>query len=72
VDGVICDSPAASSGMTAGSVITSVNGQAAGSPSNLGTILAKLKAGDTAQIAWVSPAGQQKTSSIHLVAGPPE
>jgi S1-C subfamily serine protease len=72
VDGVICGSPAASSGMTAGSVITSVNGQAAGSPSNLGTILAKLKAGDTAQIAWVSPSGQQKTSSLHLVAGPPQ
>jgi S1-C subfamily serine protease len=72
VDGVICNSPAASSGMTAGSVITSVNGQAAGSPSNLGTVLAKLKAGDTAQIAWVSPSGQQKTSSLHLVAGPPQ
>jgi S1-C subfamily serine protease len=72
VIGVICDSPAASSGMTSGSVITSVNGQAAGAPSNLSTLLAKLKTGETAQIGWVSPAGQQETSSIHLVAGPPQ
>lgn len=72
IDNVICGSPAAAAGMTAGSVITAVNGQAAGSPSHLGDILAKLKPGDTVTITWVSPAGQQTTSTLHLKAGPPQ
>jgi S1-C subfamily serine protease len=72
VDGVICGSPAQTAGLTGGAVITAVNGQAAGSPSNLGTILAKLKPGDTANITWVSPSGKTTTSTMHLVAGPPQ
>lgn len=72
VDGVICGSPAAAAGLTGGAVITAVNGQAAGSPQNLGSILAKLKPGDTAAITWMSPSGKQATSTLHLVAGPPQ
>jgi S1-C subfamily serine protease len=72
VDGVICGSPAASAGLTGGAVITSVNGQAAGSPQHLGGILGKLKPGGTASITWVSPSGKQSTSALHLVAGPPQ
>ncbi|HEX6450988.1 MAG TPA: S1C family serine protease [Trebonia sp.] len=72
VDGVICGSPAAAAGLTGGAVITAVDGQAAGSPQHLGGILAKLKPGDTAAISWVSPSGQQTTSTLHLVAGPPQ
>ena len=72
VDGVICGSPAAAAGLTGGAVITAVNGQAAGSPQHLGTVLAKLKPGDTAAISWVSPSGKQTTSTLHLVAGPPQ
>lgn len=72
IDGVICNSPAASAGMTGGAVITSVNGQQAGPPSHLSGILAKLKPGDTASITWVSPEGKQTTTSLHLVAGPPQ
>jgi S1-C subfamily serine protease len=72
VDGVICGSPAEAAGLTGGAVITAVNGQAAGSPDNLGGLLAKLKPGDTASITWVSPTGQQTTSTLHLVAGPPD
>jgi S1-C subfamily serine protease len=72
VEGVICGSPAATAGLTGGAVITQVNGQAAGSPKNLGAILAKLKPGNTASITWVSPSGKQQTSSLHLVAGPPQ
>lgn len=72
VDNVICGSPAAAAGMTGGSVITAVNGQAAGSPNHLGRILAALKPGQTISLTWVSPAGQQTTSHLHLVAGPPK
>ena len=71
IDGTICGSPAATAGMTAGSVITAINGQAAGSPANLAAILARFKPGDTISVTWVSPAGQQTTSAVHLTAGPP-
>jgi S1-C subfamily serine protease len=71
IDGTICGSPAATAGMTAGSVITTINGQAAGSPANLASTLARFKPGDTISVTWVSPAGQQTTSTVHLTAGPP-
>src|SRR5690348_5992631 len=42
VIGTICASPAANAGVTAGSVITSVSGQAVGAPPTLHTALSKL------------------------------
>jgi S1-C subfamily serine protease len=72
VIGVICGSPAASSGMTGGAVITTVNGQSIGSPANLTSVLSAYKPGDTVSVTWVSPSGKTTTSKIHLVAGPPQ
>jgi S1-C subfamily serine protease len=72
IDGVICGSPAATAGITGGSVITSVNGQQAGSPSHLTGILARFRPGDTVSVTWVSPAGQQSTSQVRLAQGPPQ
>ena len=72
IDGTICGSPAAAAGMTGGAVITAVNGQAAGSPDDLASILARFHPGDTISVTWVSPAGQRTTSSLHLTAGPPQ
>ena len=65
-------SPAASAGMTGGAVITSVNGQAVGSPDDLTGILSRFHPGDTISVTWVSPSGQRTTSSMHLTAGPPQ
>lgn len=70
--GTICGSPAASAGMTGGAVITSVNGQAVGSPDDLTGILSRFHPGDTISVTWVSPSGQRTTSSMHLTAGPPQ
>jgi S1-C subfamily serine protease len=70
--GTICGSPAASAGMTAGAVITAVNGQAVGSPDDLTGILSRFHPGDTISVTWVSPSGQRSTSSLHLTAGPPQ
>jgi len=70
--GVICGSPAASTGMTGGAVITAVNGQSIGSPTNLTSVLSAYKPGDTVSVTWVSPSGKTTTSKIHLVAGPPQ
>jgi S1-C subfamily serine protease len=71
VDGVICGSPAATAGITSGSVITSVNGQQAGAPTHLTGILARFRPGDTVSVTWVSPSGHRSTSQLRLAQGPP-
>jgi S1-C subfamily serine protease len=70
--GTICGGPAMAAGMTAGSVITAVNGQAIGSPGSLTGVVSKFKPGTTIKVSWVSPSGQHSTSSIKLTAGPPQ
>ena len=72
VDGVICATPAARAGMTAGSVITAVDGHAIGAPATLTGTLARYRPGDTISVSWVSPAGQSTTSDIRLASGPPQ
>jgi S1-C subfamily serine protease len=69
--GTICDGPAAAVGMTAGSVITAVDGQAVGAPASLTSVVAKYHPGDTIQVTWVSPSGKRSTSSLKLTSGPP-
>jgi S1-C subfamily serine protease len=69
--GTICGSPAQSIGMTAGSVITAVNGHAVGSPSSLTGIVSKYKPGQSIDVSWVTPSGQHETHSLALTAGPP-
>ncbi len=71
VIGTICSSPAAAAGLTAGSVITTVNGQAVGSPDDLTGIVSKYRPGTTISLTWVTPSGQHKTGSLALTAGPP-
>ncbi len=69
--GVICNSPAQSIGLTGGSVITAVNGQAVGSPSSLTQIVSKYKPGQSIQVTWVTPDNQRQTRNLALIAGPP-
>jgi S1-C subfamily serine protease len=72
VDGTICGSPAATAGITGGSVITAIDGHPAGSPAHLMAMLARFRPGQAISLTWVSPAGQHTTSSLHLAAGPPQ
>jgi S1-C subfamily serine protease len=71
VIGTICGSPAAAAGLTSGSVITGVNGQAIGSPQSMVKIMSKYKPGATVSLTWVTPSGQHKTGDMTLTAGPP-
>jgi S1-C subfamily serine protease len=71
VIGTICGSPAASAGMTAGSVITSVDGQTIGAPQTVHNALSKFQPGDTVSLTWVTPSGQHKTANMTLTEGPP-
>jgi S1-C subfamily serine protease len=69
--GTICGGAAQAAGITAGSVITGVNGQAIGSPSDLTGVVSKFKPGDTISVTWVNPSGHSTTSNIKLSSGPP-
>ena len=69
--GTICKSPAATAGMTAGDVITAVNGHAVGAPSQLEGAIAKFHPGDSISLTWVNLKGQRTTSTIRLTPGPP-
>jgi S1-C subfamily serine protease len=69
--GIICGGPAAAAGITAGSVITAVNGHAIGSPESLTSVVSKYQPGTTISVTWVSPSGQRSTSNLRLGAGPP-
>jgi S1-C subfamily serine protease len=71
VIGVICGSPAQAAGITAGSVITAIDGRAVGAPDSLTAIMAGHHPGQTISVTWVSPSGQRTTSSVRLAAGPP-
>jgi S1-C subfamily serine protease len=71
VVGTICGGPAAAAGLTAGSVITSVNGTAIGAPPSVHNALAKSHPGDSVSLTWVTPSGQHKTVSVTLTKGPP-
>ena len=72
VDGTICGSPAAKAGMTGGAVITAVDNKPVSSPASLTAILASMRPGDTITVSWVSPSGHHATSSLRLLAGPPQ
>jgi PDZ domain-containing protein len=54
VDGTVCGSPAASAGLTGGSVITAVNGTPVTSPDDLTGILARFRPGTTISVTWTS------------------
>ena len=70
VSGVLCGTPVDQVGMTAGAVITSINGQAIASPASLTQNLTQYHPGATISVQWVAPNGQHHTSSLKLAAGP--
>ncbi len=70
VDGVLCGTAAASAGIFAGDVITSIGGRAVTSPGSLTALVDRYPAGSEAPLAWVSPGGSQHTAVVTLNAGP--
>ena len=71
VIGTICGSPAATAGLTAGSVVTERERPGGRSPQTLHGTLAKFRPGATVSLTWVTPSGQHKTANLALTAGPP-
>jgi putative serine protease PepD len=58
--------PAARAGIKPGSVITSIDGQAVGSPSDVSAILATLTPGQTVSVTIVKPNGASATFKVTL------
>jgi len=67
---VASGSPASSSGLAAGDVITSVGGQPVTSLSSLSTIMAGHSPGDSVVVQWTDPEGNQQSATVRLASGP--
>jgi S1-C subfamily serine protease len=69
--GVAPGSPASTTALAAGDVITSVGGHAVTSTASMSTVLGSYQAGQSAVVVWVDPSGAQHQASVVLVAAPP-
>jgi S1-C subfamily serine protease len=69
--GSLCNTPAASVGLTAGDVITAVDGHAVTSPNSLSSILEGYRPGVTVSVTWVDTSGGRHVSQMQLLQDPP-
>jgi S1-C subfamily serine protease len=67
---VFPSTPAASSGLATGDVITAVNGQSVTNENVLSQIMTKYNPGQTVSVTYSNAHGGSKTTSVKLVAGP--
>ncbi len=70
VGGVLSGTPAATAGLTAGDVITAVDGTAVASAAQLSTALDGYAAGQSVTLTWTGTTGASHTATVTLVAGP--
>jgi S1-C subfamily serine protease len=70
ISGALAGSPAASAGLSAGDTITSVDGQAVSSASDIQQALVKHHPGDKISVSWVDQSGQSHTATVTLASGP--
>jgi S1-C subfamily serine protease len=70
ISGALSGSPAASAGLTEGDTITSVDGQAVSSASDIQQALVKHHPGDKISVNWVDQSGQSQTATVTLASGP--
>jgi S1-C subfamily serine protease len=67
---VVDGAPAASAGIVAGDVITSVDGNQVGSTSDLSAAMSSLSAGQQVTVTWVDGDGQPQQGTVTLGSGP--
>jgi S1-C subfamily serine protease len=70
VAGVEPGTPAASTGISQGDTVTSVNGQSVDSPQALTDLLRRHHPGDKVTIGWVDSSGSSHTAKVKLTTGP--
>ncbi len=64
------DGPAASAGITTGSVITAVDGTAVSSQAQLSSVLDALDPGQTVTVTWTDAGGSVRSASVTLGSSP--
>jgi S1-C subfamily serine protease len=72
VMGVVPGSPVAKAGITAGDVITAVDGRAVASQAALVAVLLPHHPGDTITLSWVDQSSSTHSASVKLASGPPQ
>jgi S1-C subfamily serine protease len=70
VAGVLSGGPAAQAGITAGDVITAVDGSTIGSADDLSTALAGHDPGDRVRVTWTTADGTAQSATVTLATGP--
>jgi S1-C subfamily serine protease len=71
VGSVLSGEPAQKAGLSAGDVITSLNGTSIGSPSTLSGLMLGHHPGDTVSVGWTDTSGTAHSSNVQLASGPP-
>jgi S1-C subfamily serine protease len=67
---VAAGSPASSTALAQGDVITSVGGQTVGTVTSLSTIIATHSPGDSVVVQWTDLEGNQQSATVKLASGP--
>ena len=70
IEGALSGSPAASAGLSAGDVITSIGGQSVTSATQMQSIIAAHHPGDKVSISWTDASGQTQTATVTFASGP--
>ncbi|WP_244629167.1 S1C family serine protease [Clavibacter capsici] len=70
VQGVVDGSGAAKAGLTQGDVVTSVDGKAVASGSELSAAISGHKPGESVELGWTTAAGAKRTGTVTLTEGP--
>jgi S1-C subfamily serine protease len=71
VEGVISGTPAATSGLTTGDVITSIGGHSVTSVTDVTKIVMGASPGQTVKVTWTTRTGQAGSATLTLATGPP-
>jgi S1-C subfamily serine protease len=69
---VISGTPAASTTLADGDVITALDGSSVGSPTDLSNLVLSHHPGDSVRITWKTAAGSTHTAAVTLASGPPQ
>ena len=72
VAGVVSGSPAASAGLTAGDVITAIDGRTIASPATVSALIVTMKPGTKITVTYTDQAGGRHAVRVTLGSGPPQ
>jgi len=70
IAGVVSGGPAAAAGLTAGDVITAIDGHTVSSPEAITTLLLTQKPGTKITVAYTDQSGASYTATVALGSGP--